>query len=375
MRAITRYILRQLLTVSLFITGALTLAVWLSQSLRFMDYIVNRGLPVSDFLLFILLLLPGFLGIVLPIAAFSAVLFVYNKLANESELVVLRSAGLSHMQLARPALLLAIVVTALVYLMSLYGLPASYRAFKDLQFKIRNDYSTVLLQEGAFNTLGEDMTVYVRERGPDGELRGILVHDASDAEKPVTMMASRGALVQSEEGPRVVLVDGNRQEVSPDTGRLSVLYFDRYTVDVGQLRESVHTRWRQPKERFLPGLLSPGASPNDQRYRAELIAEGHNRLVFPAYTIVFVAIGLVAMLGGEFSRRGQLRRLLVAVIAVAALEALQLTLKDLATRSESVWPAMYVLLGAAMIVPFVLLFRRPSHRGESPPLAATAEAT
>lgn len=374
MRAITIYIFRQLLVVTLFITGALTLAVWLSQSLRFMDYIVNRGLPVSDFLLFVALLLPRFLGIVLPIAAFSAVLFVYNKLINESELVVLRSAGLSQMQLARPALLLAVIVTLLVYAISLYALPVAYRAFKDLQFRIRNDYSTVLLQEGAFNTLGEDMTVYVRERGPEGQLMGILVHDASNPEKPVTMMASRGALVETEDGPRVVLVDGNRQEVSADTGRLSMLYFDRYTVDVGQLRQSVHTRWRQPKERFLPSLLWPGPGPNDQRYSAELIAEGHRRLVFPGYTLAFIGVGLAAMLGGEFRRRGQLRRLLTAVIVVAVLESLQLTLTDIVTRSLAFWPVMYALLAVAVVAPFGALLRPSRRRGSSPALGTAPGA-
>lgn len=373
MRAVTRYLLRQLLIVTLFITGALTLAVWLSQSLRFMDYIVNRGLPVSDFLRFIGLLLPGFLGVVLPVAAFSSVLFVYNKLNNESELVVLRAAGLSQLQLAKPALILGVAVTALVYAISLYGLPASYRAFKDLQFEIRNDYSTVLLQEGAFNSLGEDMTVYVRERGPEGQLHGILVHDSSNPEKPVTMMASRGALIRTEAGPRVVLVDGNRQALSPDSGRLSVLYFDRYTVDIRQLRDSVHTRWRQPKERYLPALLSPGPGPNDQRYRAELIAEGHRRLVFPAYTLVFVGIGLAAMLAGEFSRRGQIPRILAAVVAVGVLEAAQLTLTDLVIRHIEFWPSMYAMPALAIAVPCAMILRRRRGRGESPPLHAASE--
>jgi len=368
MRAVTRYILRQLVIVTLFVTAGLTIAVWLSQSLRFMDYIVNRGLPLSDFLLFVAYLLPGFLGIVLPIATFCAVAFVYNKLANESELVVLRAAGLSPMGMARPALLLALGVTAVVYGISLYLLPASYQAFKDLQFEIRHDYSTVLLEEGVFNRLGPDLTVYVRDRTEEGALQGILVHDSRGDAQPVTMMASRGALVKTEQGPRVVLADGNRQVVDPDTGRLSMLYFDRYTVDLGQLRETLETRWREPRERYLGDLLYPGPGPIDQRYRKELIAEGHNRLVYPAYTLAFVGIGLAALLGGEFSRRGQSKRILAAVVAVGALQTLHLALSDLATRDLAVVPAMYAVLAAAMLAPCYFLLRRRRSRGASPPL-------
>ena len=47
-----------------------------------------------------------------------------------------------------------------------------------------------------------------------------------------------------------------------------------------------------------------------ETYRQELIAEGHQRLVSPLYTIVFVLIGMAALLAGEFNRRGQTLRVL-----------------------------------------------------------------
>ena len=75
MPAITRYILNQLIIVTFFVTLGLTLAVWLTQALRFLDYIVNRGLPAATFFAFVGLLLPSFLGVVLPIAAFCAAPF------------------------------------------------------------------------------------------------------------------------------------------------------------------------------------------------------------------------------------------------------------------------------------------------------------
>lgn len=374
MRTTTRYILRQLLWVTVFITAALTMAVWLSQSLRFMDYIVNRGLPVTDFLLLMTLLLPQFLSVVLPIATFVAVLFVYNKLLNESELVVMRSAGLSQIQLAKPALVLAGVVTLLVYAISLYLLPLGYREFKDLQYNIRNSYSSVLLQEGVFNSLGEGLTVYVRERTGEGDLLGILVHDTRDKKEPVTLIADRGAIVESDSGPRVLLVDGNRQMVDPEKGTLSMLYFDRYTVDIEQLQETVYSRWRQPKERFLGGLLNPDESATDQQYAGELIAEGHRRLAFPLYTIAFATIGLATILAGEFSRRGQLKRILTGVLGVAVLQAGQLMVTDLATRHLMLIPLMYLLALSGIIAAFVVLLRRRKRPRMHATPTANAEA-
>ncbi len=362
MGAVTRYILTQLFTAMVFVSLGLTLAIWLSQSLRWIGYIVNRGLPATTFLSFVALLLPSFLGVVLPIAAFCAVLFVYHKLIMDSELVVMRAAGLSPLQLARPALFLAAFATLAVYSITLYFLPVSYREFKDLQNSIRSDFSAVLLQEGTFNTISDGITVYVRSRSSDGELRGILVHDNRNPSKPVTMMAERGALVMSEAGPRVVMVNGNRQQVEREDGRLSLLYFDRYTVELAQFRENVHTRWRQPRERFLPELLFPSSEQRDQRYRNELIAEGHQRLAAPLYSLSFILIALAALLSGEFNRRGRLRRVFVAVACVGVLEGLSLALHDVSTRSLQAIPAMYAAAILPCLVSLFVLLRAPRRR-------------
>src|SRR5712672_4145932 len=107
MTGLNRYILRQCFGVMLFVTAALSAAIWLAQSLRLVDLIVNRGLSVDIFLYLALLILPRFLDIVLPIGAFIAVLFTFNRLTSESELVAMRSVGLSHLALARPVLILA----------------------------------------------------------------------------------------------------------------------------------------------------------------------------------------------------------------------------------------------------------------------------
>jgi lipopolysaccharide export system permease protein len=362
MQAITRYILNQLLIVTIVITLGLTFAVWLAQSLRFFDYIVNRGLPATTFFAFVGLLLPSFLGVVLPIATFCAVIFVYNKLTLDSEMVVLRAAGLSQIQLARPAIVLALGTTLAVYTISLYFLPISYRAFKDLQFHIRNDYSAVLLQEGAFTDLGEGLTVYVRERTGAGELRGILVHDSRKASRPVTMMAERGALVGSDSGPRVVMINGNRQEIEQDSRRLSLLYFDRYTVEVATLTSMAETRWREPKERFLLELLSPATTGNDVRSRGELIAEGHQRLVAPLYTLTFVLVSLAALLSGQFHRRGQVHRVLAGILGTVVLQGLGLALHDLAGRSPQAIPAMYAAVVLPACAAVYVLLRRPRRR-------------
>src|ERR1700736_6956127 len=105
MKRLDRYILRQCFGVMIFVTAALSAAIWLAQSLRLSDLIVNRGLSIEIFLYLAALILPRFLDIVLPIGVFIAVLFTFNRLTGESELVVMGSAGGASLSTAKHTLL------------------------------------------------------------------------------------------------------------------------------------------------------------------------------------------------------------------------------------------------------------------------------
>ena len=357
MSVIQRYILRQLSIVAAVVTLTLTLAVWLTQSLRFVELIVNRGLSLQSYLYLTLLLLPSFLSLMLPVALFTAVLFTYNKLITDSELVVLRASGMGPFQLARPGLTLATVIVALGYFLSLYLLPWSYRHFKDFEFNVRSDYSAVLLKEGAFNNISPGITVYIRSREADGELQGILIHDNRVREKTFTLMAERGRLASTEEGPRVVLVNGNRQQFDPDTGKLSLLYFDRYSVDLGKIGQSQQDRWREPRERYLPELLYPDNSVGDQTYATRLSAEAHTRLTSPMLGFAYTLISLAALLSGEFNRRGQSRRVLVAILIAAILQTGSIALSNALVRWPKLAPAPYIIELVVILVALWWLLR------------------
>ena len=372
MRRITLYIVSQVAGVLIFVTLGLTIAIWLSQSLRFVDLIVNKGLPVSTFLYLASLLMPRFLILVTPIALFCAVLFTYNKLANDSELVAMRAVGLGQTDLAKPALLVALAVTLTLYALNLYFLPVSYRAFKDLYTDIRNEYYSMVLREGTFQELGKGITVYIRERTSSGDLIGILVHDSRDPERPATFMAESGALLSTDEGPRVVLVKGSRQSVDPKTKQLSVLEFDQYTVELDLKRAQTADRWREPRERFINELFFPDDTTADRIYVTQLKAEGHQRVVGPLFAITVTLIALACLLQGDFSRRGQVGRVLLAIMATTLALAAGLLVRNLAAKHAEMVPAMYLVAVLPVFGSLFFLYRRARPVRGAPPADALA---
>lgn len=373
MSRLTRYILRQLTLPVAFISVALVGVVWLTQSLRFVDLIVNRGLSASHFLYLTMLLLPGILAVILPVALLCGVLFTYHRLSFDSEIIVMKAAGLSQKALAVPAIIMALIVTVATYGFTLYLQPLGFRTFKDQQFTIRHNYATVLIREGTFNNVIKGVTVYVRERH-GGELLGILVHDSREPEKAITVMAERGTLVQTAVGPRFVMENGNRQERHRDSDHLSLLYFDRYTLDLALIAESPESRWREPRERYISELLFPGDSEAADHYKDKLRAEAHKRFVTPLYCIAFVLIALAAILSGEFDRRYEWRRILYAAAGSVAVQVIGISLVPIVATTPGLFLLLYLNIIIASCVAIWILLLAHGRKGSKRSGSAVSES-
>jgi len=361
MDRLNRYVFSQLFIGMVLVATGLTSVVWLSQSLRYVEMIVNRGLSAGMFVYLTLLLLPNFLAIILPIAVFSVVVFVYNKLIADRELVVMRAAGLSQMSLAKPAILLSMAAVVFGYALNLYLMPESYRLFRELQWEIRYNYSQILLKEGEFTNVSTGITVYVRERSKDGQLLGILVHDERNPEKPVTLMAEKGAMIRVENGARVLMNNGNRQMTENGGRNFTILYFDRYVFDINSSSEAAPVRNRGPRERLFTELINidqdKKVQPND---RGKFIVEAHKRLISPFFILGYSLIGLACLLTGSFSRKSQVSRITTAVVIMVLLQLETLGLENLVAKSLNFIPLLYVNGIFPIILATVYLIKNPS---------------
>jgi lipopolysaccharide export system permease protein len=289
---------------------------------------------------------------ILPPALFCSVLFTYNKLSSDSELVVMQSMGLSRLRLARPALIMASMVALIGYGIAMYLQPVSYKSFKGMQSALKNDYVSLLVQEGVFSNPVEGLTVFVRERDSGGGLHGILVHDNRQAGKSITMMAESGRLVETTQGPRFLLVNGNRQEMTD--GRLSLLNFESYTLDISFYTKSMTDRKPDVQEMFLPELLADdttlSVAENTKRH-----AEGHQRIVWSGYSITLTLIALAILFSGEFNRRGQWQRITVASILASVLLFAAVGIRGAMATQPMMIPVAYLtMLLPAIIAIWVL---------------------
>ncbi len=366
-----RYVFRQLLIALVASTSALVGLIWLTQSLRFVELVVNRGLSLWVFLGLTGLLVPSFVAVILPITTFVVVQFVYGRLAGDRELTVMRSAGMSPFAVARPALALAALAVVCCYVLNIWVVPSSYASFREYQFEIRNRIAAFLLQEGVFTPVSEDMTVYVRSRDVDGTLRGILVQDDRQKNSRATILAERGRLVEGANGPAVLMENGSREEIDRQTGRLNVLTFAQNSVDLAQPGKTEDVRYRDVNEMSLSELTHPETSALNARDSGKFLVEAARRLSAPLTAASFAAVALLFVLTGAFRRHGGVLRPLAAVTCVVVLLAVQLAVANLAARSTALLPLIWAVAAGPGVVCAWLLFR--PHRADMPVALLAAE--
>ena len=337
-----RYILRQLSIALVAVTGALVALIWLTQSLRFVELIVNRGLSIGVFLELTGLLIPNFVAVILPITTFVVVQFVYQRLAGDRELTVMRAAGLSPVALSRPALALAAIVVVASYVLNIWLVPISNTGFREYQFEIRNRLAAFLLQEGVFTPVSDDLTVYIRTRDNDGTLHGVLVQDERQKNTRATILAENGRLMTGANGPRVLLLSGSREEIDKTNGRLNVLTFAENSIDLASSGKNGEQRYRDTTEMSMTELFNPGDQLLNARDLGKFLVEAHRRLTAPLTAASFALVALVSVLTGAFRRYGNVVRPLVAVLSVVGLLALGLAVQNLAARAPVLIPLIWI---------------------------------
>jgi lipopolysaccharide export system permease protein len=354
---IARYLFRNLALSTLVLTAGLSFAIWLTQSLKFLELAVNGATGLRLFLTIVMLTLPSSIAVILPIALLLVILFIYNKLTMESELIVLRAAGLSHWALARPAVVLGIIVAIAVFVLNAWIAPNANRTVKNILEAVRSGYGAVLLRDGVFNTLSERLTVYVGKRQANGELQNLVIHQEPADARAMTFFCKRGVLVDDPR-PRMLVYECTRSDIDAQSGRVNTLTFDRYAVDIDLVQEQTQERFREASERTLWELFNAGSDEEvllEPRIKRLFLAEAHARLSSPFYALAFCGIALAAMLSGAYDRRGQLRRILFASLIALAVQACAMGLSNLARISGLAVPLLYVsaalpaILGAALL--------------------------
>jgi lipopolysaccharide export system permease protein len=351
MGSIGRYIFRTTLGAFLVVLVSVTALMWITQALRDIDLMTNQGQSILTFVGLTALIIPLLVMIIAPIAFMVAMAFVLNKLATDSELIVMNAAGMSPWHLFRPFLTVAALVSLMVIFIAAYLSPKCLRELQQWVAQIRADLVTRIVQPGRFVALqGGFLTLQIRERLPNGQLLGIFIDDQRDAKERVTFLAEQGDIVTRGRGTYLLLADGSVQRQQTGDRDPNIVLFDRYAFDLSQLSSATQgTQKFGSRERYLWELYDansddPSVADRPEQMRAEL----SDRIAAPLYPIVIAVLSFAYLGAPRTTRQSRTVSLLSAIGVVAILRGSGFVGMLAGTRVPAALLIPYAALAAAL---------------------------
>ena len=292
MGSIDRYIFRTTLASFALVLVSLTGVIWITQALRGIDLMTSQGQTIVTFLGITSLVIPALVLIISPIALMIAISHTLNKLATDSEIIVMNAAGFSPYRLFRPFLYATCVVAIMVAFIAAYLAPDGMRRIKQWDAEITADVLANILQPGRFAQLDKNLTIRIRERQPGGVLVGIFVDDRRDPKERVTIIADHGTVLKNDSGSFLILEDGNLERFEADKRDPALVAFGRYAFDMSKFSNQGRDTTLGIRERYIWELLAPsGDDPVYQQLPGQFRAELHDRFMAPIYPFAFAFLG------------------------------------------------------------------------------------
>ena len=346
-----RYLFGQMIRTTIAVSVTLVGIMWLFQTIRLLEVVINRGAPISNFLLMSVTVIPLWLTIAVPVSAFVAVIWVFQRAVADRELLVMQASGRSALQLARAPLALGILLTLVLIVNSVMVLPQSFGIYKRVQVEVRNSIPTVMLQDNVFIDVVDGLTMLIGEKLDDGLAKDLFIHDERTEGKVITMTARVGQFVERDGLPAVILQEGERIELSKSGDSGATLLFDTHTVTIAPKDKTVSSKMPiDMNEDTISNLLNPEKSPYPD-YFNQRRAEGHYRIVSPALALVLILIATVGALFGQVRRHTWSKRTLLMIVGSIVSISTLVSSRSLATSLPSTVPLLY----ASVLVPSLIM--------------------
>lgn len=279
-----------LMGVLVFVTILLTF-----QALRLTEFVLVHGVggrTVGEIMVFLSV---SFLPIILPMSLLFSVLLTYSRLSNDSEIVALKSLGLSMGQLTVPALILGIAAMLMSAETSFYLGPWGNRKFEVLMNELGRQKVGAAIKEGVFSEGFFDLVIYANKVDSKASLlNDVFIYDERDPAAPVTIIAKTGSILQQRtkagQSALLRLNDGNIHRTQQNT--YTKVDFTSYDINLFNPFEYSERKKSPPSmtiDELRTELERADLNPD---FRKKLEIELQRRWSLPGACLIFALLGV-----------------------------------------------------------------------------------
>jgi len=310
-KTLITYLISEVLPPFLLGLLAFTFILLIGRLLKLIELIVSRGVPPIQVGKLLVLIMPTFLEMTVPMAFLLAILLGFGRMANDQELLAMKASGVSPLQILWPIAFLSLMVSALTLITTLYARPTANAALKKELYNIAKSRVGTALKEKVFNDDFPRILVYVEEIIPPGNTaQGILIIDKRDRVREDIILGKVARITTDDESNTLALrlFDGSIYEREKNREGFSQTRFNIYDfkLDLDELVGRVRQKEAGPKELPLADLLK--SIEEKQRRGGKSIPERmefHQRVAFGFIPLVFGVLGVALALLPRTSRAGR----------------------------------------------------------------------
>lgn len=367
MRIFSRYVFRQAASSFLLILASLTGIVWIALALRQFNVVTSQGQDTWMLIRVTSLAVPNLMAIIAPFSLLIGALHTLNRLNTDSELIVLSAAGSTVWTVARPLLLLAVLVSIFLAFVSHVAQPWSMRLLSQYMVQVRSDLLTQVIQPGRFSSPEQDLMFHIRDRSADGELLGLVMHDTRDKSQSQTYLAEHGTIVKQDDTAYLLMTTGHIIRRPDADGPPQIIAFDKYVVDLDRFEpQGEGSGELKPRERYWGELVHPG--PDSKLFKTQpgqFRAEIHERLVSPLYPLAFAFL-IIAFVGqARSTRSSRMQSLVLTFLLGATCRMAGLALNSAVSHNPAMVFALYGVPIAAIVLSLIIIKRADRQRAKS----------
>ncbi len=222
----------------------------MDQLFRLIDLFVRKGLPILIVGQILINTIPLLLSYTAPMAILVAVVMSFGRLAQDNEILALKTSGLTFARITRTPLILAFCFMAFLVLFNNFVVPESNHRVRNLMLDVSRKRPAVRLPEGVFTKDFTGYTVYVgRKDERRSKLYDITIYDLREG---LMMTAPRGELEDFEEEGilRFTLYDGELHQLM-ENKHYQRTKFDKQIINMQIDTELVRRERRQRHQNEL----------------------------------------------------------------------------------------------------------------------------
>lgn len=311
---VDRHVLRQ---VSLPLAGALVIGLLMllaDRMVRLLDTTLGKKNSFGVVFEMLAYLVPHYLGTAIPAALFLGLLLGFGKMSNNSETDAFMASGIGLNRLARPVIMLGVLMAVLSLVIMGWLQPHARYAYRSVVFDVQNVDVFYLAEEGVFMQAG-NRTFIIDEldRGNNAFQRAFIFQDRGK-EGSETVTSARGRLIENPAGqrPTLHLEEGHRLLFAAPPAVTSTTLVNGEVTDfaladtpLGKLSKDLfRPRGEDERELTLPELYQRLDNPPPEATREEVASELSERLVTAVSILILPFLAIPFAVGSRRSQRG-----------------------------------------------------------------------